>query len=198
MSHPMRCNGDMKQTNRIKQSGGRASGVKDAGLPQTERNSFEQFAEVSTSLVEHLPVHEFVQRTPHRLHPDEIPRFSDRVKRMADALQLTFVPAVNPLLGVIRVFPVPLLEWVYTTMAPQFKWPLLTDAQAVDDTKRAKHIELRKVERRAQEIRNLMSEADEPELVNAAAVLLASLETTANAIKADLIGAAVVDPVGAN
>jgi hypothetical protein len=118
----------MKTNNRIK-------GVK--AKPTRTQNAksgldLELMAEMSASQVEHRTILEFLRAVPHKWHPDEIARYGDKVKRMAEALQLPFVPSINPSLGVIRAYPAPLLGWVYSTMAAQFGWPTVLALTAGD------------------------------------------------------------------
>jgi hypothetical protein len=137
----------MCSTERMNKATTRNRAVKTKNSPRNRNESLpglEQLAEVSASQVEHRTVLEFLRGIPHKWHPDEIARFGDKVKRMAEALQLPFVPSINPSLGVIRTYPVPLMEWVYTVLAQQFHWP--APALVLEDGARAQREELRRHE----------------------------------------------------
>ena len=102
----------------------------------------------SQPMVEHLTVTEFMQRIPHpnRWHLDDINRFGDKVGWTAQSIQLARMMVQSPSLGLIRVFPVPLLQRIYTILAPQFNWPPLPAAalearQAQMDEKLAQHLQ---------------------------------------------------------
>lgn len=106
---------------------------------------FAHLADVASSQVEHQTVLEFLRMIPnHKWHPDEIAQFGSKVGRMANSMQLAFVPSLHPSLGVIRCFPVPLMQWVYATLATKFGWP--QPALALEDASREQREELRRHE----------------------------------------------------
>jgi hypothetical protein len=111
----------MKSTNRLKPRAGRA--VKAAGaLNANHPDYFAQLAEISTSTVEHCTVAEFLNRCRVR-NPDDIIRFGDKARKLADSLLLAWVTTTNDSLGVLRILPVPLMKYLYAQMAGQFGWP---------------------------------------------------------------------------
>jgi hypothetical protein len=113
--------GYMKTTNRLKPRAGRA--VKAAGaLNANHPDYFAQLAEISTSTVEHCTVAEFLNRCRVR-NPDDIIRFGDKARKLADSLLLAWVTTTNDSLGVLRILPVPLMKYLYAQMAGQFGWP---------------------------------------------------------------------------
>lgn len=75
------------------------------------------------SLVEHLSIPGFMSRFQHRWHMDDINRFGKQVGRTAEDLQLAYMTINDRSLGVIRVFPVPLLARIYQLLRGQFGWP---------------------------------------------------------------------------
>lgn len=172
MSDPMWLDGHMKRTTTRN-----SRAVKtNAPRSQSKLPDLELLAEVSAGQVEHRTVLEFLRSIPHKWQADDIVRFGDKVKRLAEALQLAFVPVPHPQLGVIRTYPVPLLEWVYTMQAKQLHWP--SPVIALEDGRRSQREALRKNEQLAQQIQELMSATDEPPVVEAASVIIQSLSTS--------------------
>lgn len=140
MSDPMRYSRRMKRnTTRNKAVKTRAPQNHGHNLPD-----LDLLAEVSAGQVEHRTVLEFLRSIPHGWQADDIVRFGDKVKRIAEAVQLPFVPQPHPQLGVIRIYPVPLLEWVYTMLSKQFHWP--APALVLEDGAREQREELRRHE----------------------------------------------------
>ena len=84
----------------------------------------EQFAEMPDprEIVEHLSIPGFVRRAPRRFHLDELTRYGDKVARVAESMQISYLTTIDSALGVVRVFPVPLMVKVYSIMAQQFHW----------------------------------------------------------------------------
>jgi hypothetical protein len=85
-------------------------------------NDFDQLIATGET-VEHVTVPGFLRRIPHPWHITDLTRFGDQVGRVAEAMQLSYLTTIQPQLGMIRVFPLPLLQRVYELMAPQFQWP---------------------------------------------------------------------------
>ena len=135
---------------------------------------FDYLSELSTTQVEHQTVLEFLRTVPHKFHPDYVERFGGKVSRMANALQLAFVPAINPKLGVIRTYPVPLMQWMYTLQAPQFGWPALP--LALEDLAREHREELRQHEGAKKHLAAAVEHAPTPAVREALAVVLTWLE----------------------
>ncbi len=123
----------------------------------------------SQPMVEHLTVTEFMQRIPHpnRWHLDDINRFGDKVGWTARSIQLARMMVQSPSLGLIQVFPVPLLQRIYTILAPQFNWPTLP---AVLEARKAAGLHQAN-ERIAQHLQGLAIVAD-PEVQQHIAVVL--------------------------
>jgi hypothetical protein len=157
----------MKTRNRLKAV--KAKSPRPNNIPD-----FDHLAEVAEAQVEHQTILEFLRLIPHKWHPDEIGRFGDKVRRMADSLQLPFVPSLNPSLGVIRTFPVPLLQWIYTLLATQFGWP--APALALDDGKREQREELRRHEGARKHLEGAVEHAPTPAVSDALAIVLNWLE----------------------
>jgi hypothetical protein len=102
-----------------------------------------EFESLAAESIEHLTVPGYFARFERRWHIDEMCRFGDKVGRAAEAMQLSYLTTIHPQLGMIRVFPLPLLQRVYEIMAPQFQWPAATPV--LEDTK-VHRDELRKTE----------------------------------------------------
>lgn len=158
----------MKQTNRMKP----ARATRQAHAASTIVPDLEQLAEVAACQVEHCTIPEFLHRTGRKWHGDEIMRFGDKAGRMANSMQLPYVPAVNPSLGIIRSLPVPLLQWVYTQMAAQFGWPPMIELNAIDDEQRAQREELRRHEGARKHLQSAAEHAPTPAVADALAVVM--------------------------
>lgn len=129
-------------------------------------NDFEHLTEV-TDAVEHVTVPGFLRRIPHPWHIDDITRYGDKVGRVAEAMQLSYLTTVQPKLGMIRVFPVSLLERVYVLMSPQFNWPRIADEHAaIEDGRAALRDELRKAERTLADLSSIAEKTDNVEALN--------------------------------
>jgi hypothetical protein len=174
MSDPLcECRQMSKNTRRV---GRTAKAVKPN---QTiDLHDFEQLAGEALQ-IEHQTIPGFLRRLPHKWHLTDITRFGDQVGRVSEAMQMAYITAVDKSLGVIRAFPLPLLQRVYEIMAPQFNWPMIIDAPELEDGRRAQRDALQKNERLTAQIRDLMSDADEPPIIEAASVILNSLEANA-------------------
>ncbi len=140
MEEMCEADGDMKpnpnlQTNRT-QSTARAGGTAMPSL-HTEHihDDFAEDEAEPTPVVEHATVPGFMRdvamATSTRWHMDDLSRFGDKLGRVAEAMQIAYVTAVDRSLGVIRVFPLPLLRKVYGTMARQFNWPIFPETLAL-------------------------------------------------------------------
>ena len=104
--------------------------------PEAVAGFAQQFEEMPDPLtvVEHLTIPGFIRRAPHRFHMDEIMRFGDKVTRIAESLQVSYLTTIDRQLGQIRLFPVPLLERVYAVLATQFGWePIAEVPRAIED-----------------------------------------------------------------
>ena len=112
----------------------------------------------------------FIRTIPHRWTPDEIARFGQKVGYYAERLFVSYTGIHNPLLGQVRTFPVPLLEWVYADVAPQFGWP----AQTLALKNPAE--EALKTERTKKNLRTLSDKVKEPQVASALAVVMEWLE----------------------
>lgn len=88
-------------------------------------SALEDLADTASAQVEHVTTFEFLRRAPRHSTADDLTTFGNRVKRAADAIPLPWLPAPHPLLGIVRVYPLPLLEWVYSQFVAQLKWPPL-------------------------------------------------------------------------
>lgn len=135
---------------------------------------FDELAAAQAMQVEHQTVPGFLRRIPHKWHLNEITRFGGEIGRAADSLQLVYMTAVDRSLGVLRVFPLPLLDRVYTIMAPQFGWPALETIPALEEG-REKRDELRRAEGAKKHLESAAEHAG-PEVASAFTVVLTWLE----------------------
>jgi hypothetical protein len=158
MSHPLCQDRRMRKTQPISQRG---RGQVKPGLRQSgiglDINDFDQLTTASET-VEHVTVPGFLRRIPHPWHITDLTRFGDQVGRVAEAMQLSYLTTIQPQLGMIRVFPLPLLQRVYELMAPQFQWP--AEPLALLEGARACREELRRAERADTELSTIAEKTD--------------------------------------
>lgn len=173
------------QNKRNNQSRGNA--VADA----LEIHDFDQLAGSEGVQVEHQTVPGFLRRIPHKWHLDEVTRFGDKVGRAAEAMQLGYITRVDSSLGVIRVFPLPLLQRIYLFMAPAFNWPRIVELDYTpDENKREKLDALRRSEKMEQHLRDFTEQVDDTEVLSAAQSVREFLSTEIGRLRAELDGRA--------
>lgn len=171
-----------------------ALGVKK-NAPQINNSNipgFEQFADASMAQVEHRTIFDFLRTIPHAWHGDEMARFGNVVKKWADAVPLAWVPLVHPDLGVVRAYPVPFMQWVYSTVAKQFGWPL--NAIALEDGTREQREELRKLDGARKQLEMAGEAVSNPELKEAFAKVTQHLEAEANRLRSIETSSGPVNP----
>lgn len=125
-------------------------------------------------VVEHLTIPGFIRRAPHRFHLDELTRFGDKVARVAESLQVSYLTTVDSSLGVIRLFPVPLMVRVYQVMATQFHWNPYTEPLILEDGGAAQM--LRSSERAKKHLQSIATLPENPAVTEAMAVVLQWLD----------------------
>ncbi|MEA3212247.1 MAG: hypothetical protein QOE70_5304 [Chthoniobacter sp.] len=154
-------------------------------VPQVEQD-FDQLAEAAK--IEHLTIPGFMRRVSNRWHIEDITRFGDKVGRAAEALQLSYMTTVDRSLGIIRVFPVPLLQRIYTVLSVQFGWPQIIEAEvpAIEDNRRAQQETIRSHERFQKHLRLLLEASEEEDVQHSAAVLLQWLEQDCQRLRQEL------------
>ena len=148
---------------------------------------FEQLPQ-SDSIVEHLTIPAFLRRIPHKWHIDEITRFGDKVGRAAESLQLSYMTTIDRSLGVIRIFPLPLLQRVYQIFAVQLGWPQIIDVEtpALDDPRRVQQETLRSHERLLKHVRALLAIAENVDVQHSISVVVQWLEHDCHRIRTEL------------
>jgi hypothetical protein len=157
------------------------------GPPAGVQQDFDELAQ-QTAMVEHLTVPGFLRRIPHRWHFDDITRFGDKLGRVAESMQLAYLTTVDRSLGVIRIFPLPLLKRVYEVMSAQFGWPQIIDAPipglpaGVDNGAEA----LRAHERVDKHLRSLLEGATDGNVQHSIAVVLHWLSEDSARIRKEL------------
>ncbi len=142
-------------------------------LPEED---FDQLSQLD--MIEHLTVPAFLRRIPYKWHLDEITRFGSKVGKAAESLQLSYMTTIDRSLGVIRVFPAPLLNRIYQILAPQFGWPQIIELAppALDDARRIQQETLRSHERMSKTMRNLLPFAESVDIQHSIAVVIDWLE----------------------
>lgn len=154
-------------------------------------NDFEQFA-LGTETVEHVSVPGFMSRIAHGWALDDMTRFGDKVGRVADAMQLVFITTNQTKLGIIRVFPLPLLQRVYEIMAPMFNWPRIVDGVlAIEDGRQALRDDLRQHERADHDLSSIAEHVDNVEVLTALQTVREFLGTDIARIRAAIDSAPV-------
>lgn len=169
----------MKSTNRLKNHRPRSG---KTALAPNQPDYFAQLAEISTSTVEHCTVAEFLNRCRVR-NPDDIIRFGDKARRLADSLLLAWVTTTNDSLGVLRILPVPLMKYLYTQMAGQFGWPALV--AELEDGERAQRDELRKAEGAKKHLETVAPRASNPAVAEAFVTVIDYLENETNRLRGE-------------
>ncbi len=127
--------------------------------------------------VEMLTVPGFLNRVGHRFHMNEIFRFGGELGRAAESMHLAYMTAMDAKLGVLRVFPEPLMRRVYDVLAAQLSWPKIIDADtgALDDAQKAQHA-IRANERMLKRLRELIADTDGVEQLKALEAAAAIIE----------------------
>ena len=157
-----------------------------ATRPAVEQE-FEQI-QSPENIVEHCTVPGFLRRVPNRWHLEDIQRFGDKVGRIAESLHIGYLTTVDRSLGQIRVFPVPLLQRIYDTMAPTFGWPQILDlpAPGLPAQEQANRDALRSHERLVKLLRALLEAAPNLDVQHSTAVVIQWLETDGERIRGEL------------
>lgn len=114
------------------------------------------------AIVEHMTVPGFMRLIDHRWHLHDIRRFGDMVGNMAEAMHISYIPAADRSLGILRMFPEPLLRRVYDTLAPQCGWPLIVDVETpqLEDAKK-KRDTIKAHERTLKQLNEMISDTDD-------------------------------------
>jgi hypothetical protein len=150
----------------------------------------QEFEQIQSpeNIVEHLTVPGFLRRVPNRWHLEDIQRFGDKVGRIAESLHIGYLTTVDRSLGQIRVFPVPLSQRIYDTMAPTFGWPQIIDAPApgLPAQDQANRDALRSHERLSKLLRALLEAAPNLDVQHSTAVVIQWLETDITRIREEI------------
>lgn len=167
-----------------------------AGPSSSEQeNNYAQTAEELQ--VEFLTIPGFIRRVPYRFHMEEIHKFGTAVGKSAESLHLCYMTVTDRSLGPLRCFPRPMLERVYSVMAPQMKWPVIVDAElGLPESERTKEVHFN--ERLAKHLRSVMEVATNAEVQKSAATMVQWLEGEATRLRMlDLSGGAPAPSSGA-
>lgn len=148
----------------------------------------QQFEEMPDplSVVEHLTIAGFLRRVPHRFHMDEILRFGDKVGKIAESLQVSYLTTIDRQLGQVRLFPVPLLVRVYQVLAAQFGWEPMNEVRALED---AGAETLRAHERTRKRLEAVAGDITEPAVAQALQLVLNWLENDAKRLRGEGVNA---------
>ncbi len=169
----------MKTKNRLSRV---TSGVKNNTKTHLPSDYFAVMAETSAAVVEHCAVPEFLNRCRVR-NPEDIIRFGDKARRLADSLLLAWVTATNDSLGVVRCLPVPLMKYLYGHMAPQFGWPPIV--AELEDIDRGHRDELRRTEGARKTLESAAIHAHNPEVTAALTTVLTWLESETRRLRGE-------------
>lgn len=148
---------------------------------------FDQLAAAVLS-IEHLTVPGFLRRIPHRWSFEDITRYGDKVGRAAESMQLAYVTTMDRSLGVIRTFPVPLLQRVYEILATQYGWPRIIEAPtpALDDSRRVNREALKAHERMEKHLRAMLESVASDDVQGSIATLLGWMGQEIERLRAEL------------
>ena len=134
------------------------------------------------AVVEHLTIPAFLRRCPHRFHLQEIHRFGSEVSKAAESLCVSYLTTIDRQLGMVRLFPVPLLTRVYQLMSTQFGWEEMIEAKPLEDSATQ---DLRSKERAREKLASVAEHVDNPMVANAMKVVLDWLEQDARRMKGE-------------
>jgi hypothetical protein len=151
-------------------------------------NDFDQLTAIAGETVEHATVPGFLRRIEHPWHIDDLTRFGDKVGRVAEAMQLSYLTTIQPQLGMIRVFPLPLLQRVYELMAPQFQWP--AEPLALLEGRRALREELKRHERADADLQQIRDRTESVTTLESIETVRKFLADQMTALRAELSGVA--------
>lgn len=144
------------------------------------------------TIVEHMTASGFLARIPHRWHMDDVRRFGTEVGRIAEALHIAYITTTDIALGIVRVFPVPLLRRVYTIQSASFGWPSLTAVQTPalgEDLQRAARDTLRSHTSLLKHLRTLLAALETTgshEVAESTATTIHWLEQDSTRLRAEL------------
>jgi|GEM_PF-3252204 len=137
-------------------------------------------------VVEHRTIAGFLRMAPHRFHLDEIVRFGKKVGDVAESMQLAYLTTIDSSLGVLRVFPVPLMRRVYDILAAQFHWPQFVEIEAVEGDAASRREMLRSYDKLSALLRSFMEAAEDPEVQHCTSVVLQRIEVDSEGLRAAL------------
>ncbi len=158
----------------------------------TPRNNEEiiqdHFATVGdeTPQVAHATIPGFLRKLNHRWSMIDIERFGAKVGRTAETMHLAYMPAFDRSLGVLRSFPVPMMERIYEILAPAHGWPALpVPVQEAPDI-REQRAALKVQEVMVKQLGMLSQAAEDGHVRRAAAVVLDLVERKRVSLEAEL------------
>ncbi len=131
-----------------------------------------QYMDQPDMIVEHRTIPGFLRRISHRWHMADINRFGDQVGRAAQAMHLAYMTTTDSSLGVIRCFPVPMMNRVYEIMALQMNWPPLTGPDSALAAPKSPRETTKANQRVVQHLRALLDSASDIEVARSIAVVL--------------------------
>jgi len=137
-------------------------------------------------VVEHRTIAGFLRMAPHRFHLDEIVRFGKKVGDVAESMQLAYLTTIDSSLGVLRVFPVPLMRRVYDILAAQFHWPQFVEPETVEGDAASRREMLRSYDKLSALLRSFMEAAEDPEVQHCTSVVLQRIEVDSEGLRAAL------------
>jgi hypothetical protein len=134
-------------------------------------------------VVEHRSIAGFLRIAPRRFHLDEMIRFGKKVGDAAESMQLAYLTTTDSHLGVVRIFPVPLMRRVYDVMAAQFHWqPFL---EPLEDEETVKRETLRANEKAKRHLQAAVEHANNPRVTEAMVVVLDWMEAETRRLASD-------------
>ncbi len=174
-------------------SSNRARGGRRSAAPPAEPNPQQNELQHDALIIAHLTVPEFMKRIPHEWHITDFNRFGDLVGKTAESAHLTYLTKFDRNFGMIRVFPLPMLQRVYRILAAQMNWPEILDAEApqLSDGALASRETLIANERVAAHLRAMRDAVQDEAVRDSITVVLASLEHESARLRSEL---GVIEP----
>ena len=149
------------------------------------RPDFQQ-APAPELVVEHRSIAGFLRVAPRRFHLDEMVRFGKKVGDVADCMQLSYLTTIDSSLGVVRIFPMPLMRRVYDVMAAQFGWQGFVEPEALEAETAEKREQVRSYERLSKMLAAFQEAANDPDIQRCTGVILERVEQDLSALRLEL------------
>lgn len=153
-------------------------------LPAPAPTGFrDEFAEMPDplSVVEHVTIAGFIRRCPHRFHINDVIRFGDQSRKIAESLGVSYLTTTDRQLGQVRLYPRPMLERIYANMAASSGWEALNEVRQLEESSAAARAD----ERTCKRLEVAASAIDDPAVAQAMRIVIAHLEGNARRLRGE-------------